>query len=67
MTRDEMKNVVSAVCSALQETREIELNAVINSVIDLLIKLESISDKEYRLLFLDTLKKEFNSQNDTIV
>lgn len=57
MTRDEMKNVVSAVCSALQETREMELNAVINSVIDLLIKLESISDKEYRLLFLDTLKK----------
>lgn len=59
MTKEEQNKIVEAVVEAMHETSEIEMNGIMNMILDLLIKLETIPNKEYRITFLKEIKKEF--------
>lgn len=62
MTEEEKKALVKEICEGLQETTEIGLNAIMNMVLDMLIKLETITDIPSRILFLNTIKDEINKK-----
>ena len=62
MTKEEQNKIVESVVEAMQETSEIEVNSIMSMVITLLIKLESISNKDHRIIFLNELGKEFNEK-----
>ena len=63
MTKEEERQIVEAVCEAMHETSEIEMNSIMSMILKLLIELEKIPNSQHRILFLKEIQKQFEDGN----
>lgn len=64
MNEEEKNKLVKEICEGLQVATELGINAMMNMILDTLIKLVTIPDVSQKILFLTTIQKEINKKEE---